>query len=223
MSLFKRFATTIHATVDKTVAQLENHDAIVDAALKDSRSAVARARVRLARVEKDGRQQRARIQELQTEVALWEERAQSVAATDRGKALDCLRRRKQRESALRNGQASLTEHEALEKRVRASVAEAEQRVNTLMQQRNQMRSRESAAQALRIVNAIDDKAGIEIDDAFERWEISISESEVFSGQAITPVDEFEELNTEFETLEEQQQLDAELDLLLENNQEKNNE
>ena len=71
MSLIKRLVTTVHSSVDRTLASMENHEAVVDAALRESREAVSRARVRLKRLERDGTQQRNRITELTSEVELW--------------------------------------------------------------------------------------------------------------------------------------------------------
>ena len=86
MSLIKRFVATVHHSVDRTLAGMENHEAVVDAALRESREAVSRARVRLNRLEKDGKQQSNRITELTSEVELWNERARSVADGDRPRA-----------------------------------------------------------------------------------------------------------------------------------------
>lgn len=227
MSLLKRFVTTVHASVDRTVAQMENHDALVAASLKDSRRAVARARVRLARVERDAEAERARIQDLETEIRLWTDRAKSVADDDRDKAIECLQRRKQRQATLLTVSDTLAKQESLAKQIRTSVTDMEQRVHQLQQQRNQMRSRESAAEALRIVNRMDDHHGLDIDDTFERWEIAVSETEVITQDILATAglnghgnDPFE---TEFLSAEEKHELDSELDVLLKTTTENSNE
>ena len=55
MSLIRRISTSITSSVDRAVSRVENHDAIVNAALRDTQQAAARSRVRLERVRKDGR------------------------------------------------------------------------------------------------------------------------------------------------------------------------
>ena len=90
MSILKRLVTTVHSSVDRTLAGMENHQAVVDAALKESRHAVAEARVRLGRLEMDAKSQRERVTELASEAELWNERALSVAEQDREKALSCI-------------------------------------------------------------------------------------------------------------------------------------
>ncbi len=214
MSLIKRLVTTVHSSVDKTLAGMENHEAVVDAALRDSREAVSRARVRLSRLEKDGRQQNNRIAELSSEVGLWNERARSVAESDRPKALACIRRRKTCEQDLKLAKVQAAEHTRIEQRVRDSIAESTNRVQALQSQRNQMRSREAAAQAGKIVHSLDGRLGTDVEAAIERWEVTVGEAEIFT-ETLLPVDvECDDLKTEFVTKEENQLLEDELEALL---------
>jgi len=227
MSLLKRFFSSVHASVDRTVAQLENHDALVEAALKDSRRAVARAKVRLARVERDANAERARIQELDTEIRLWTDRATSVADENRDKAIECLQRREQRMATLSSVTETLTKQDALAKQIRESITDMEHRVHQLQQQRNQMRSRESAAEALRLVNKLDDQHGLDIDDTFERWEIAISETEVMTQDILynngLNGHGDDTLETEFLSAEMKDKFNDELDALMKTTVEHTNE
>ena len=52
MSLFQRITATVTSHVDRAVSRVENHDAIVEAALRDTRQAAVRARVRLRRLQR---------------------------------------------------------------------------------------------------------------------------------------------------------------------------
>ena len=91
MSLLKRLSATIVSRVDQMVSQIENHDAVVEAAIRESRQAAAKARVRLSRVRGDGEKLQKRIAELRASQTQWTERARSVAADDRDRALECMR------------------------------------------------------------------------------------------------------------------------------------
>ena len=214
MSLFKRLVTTVHSSVDRTLASMENHEAVVDAALRDSREAVSRAKVRLSRLEKDGKQQSNRITELTSEVGLWNDRARSVAENDRPKALACIKRRKACEQDLKHAKAQAAEHQGIEQRVRDSIAESTNRVQALQSQRNQMRSREAAAQAGKIVHSLDGRLGTDVEAAIERWEVTVGEAELMT-DTLLPVDvECDDLKSEFVTREENQLLEDELQALL---------
>ncbi len=217
MSLFKRFVTTVSATVDRTVASIENHQAIVDVALRDSRLAVSRAKVRLLGLQKDGNRHRNRLTELRSEIDLWSDRARAVAEADRPKALECLQRRKQREAELAAVQQQLADHEKIEQSVKRSVEESQQRVETLQQQRNQMRTRESAAEARRIVQSMEGRDGGGVEDVIERWEVSVGEAE-FLTDTLAPMDsDIDDLASEFISREQSIELEGELDKLLASN------
>lgn len=214
MSIFRRIVTTVHSSVDRTLATMENHEAVVDAALKESRQAVVRAKVRLARLEKDARQQRDRVTEITSEIDLWNERAAAVAHEDRPKALACIARRKRREKDLSVAREQLAEHETITRRVRGSIEESSSRVVALQNQRNQMRSREAAAQAGSIVNSLDGKVGHDVEAAIERWEVTVGEAEIVSDSLMPQHDVVDELAEGFLSDEENQQLESELDKLL---------
>lgn len=223
MSLFKRLVTTVHTSVDRTLASMENHEAVVDAALRDSREAVSRAMVRLVRLEKDGKQQRNRIAELTSEIELWNERARSVADTDRAKALACIKRRKQREQELTSAKEQAGEHGQIEQRVRDSISESANRVQSLQNQRNQMRSREAAAQAGKIVHSLDGRVGADVEAAIERWEVTVGESELLTDTLLPVHVACDDLAAEFISQEENRMLEDDLDQLLTQRRGENND
>jgi len=217
MNLFKRVFTSVHAGVERTVTNMENHEAVVDAALRESREAVMRAKVRLSRLEKDGRKQQDRLTELTSEVELWTERARSCADTDRAKALSCLQRKKHRETDLLRVREQITEHEKIVTRVRGSIDESTNKVEALQSQRNHMRSREAAAQAGTLVNSLDSRLGDDVESAIERWEIKGGQNEILNesdSSNLHPFTPTDSLNEEFTSKEQNQLLEAELDELL---------
>jgi len=215
MSLIRRISATLTSSVDRAVSKVENHDAIVNAALRDTQQAAARSRVRLARVRKDGQALKDRYQSLQLAETRWTERARSVAASDEAKALECLRRRKDCEKQLRALDDSIEKHEELEVRISGQVKKIEARIGEIAQQRNMMRSRQSVAEAMRTINNIEGVSYGEIEDTFDRWEINLGETEILLG-ATTDRDPLE---TAFLAEEDTEELRAELEILLESDKE----
>ena len=136
MSLIRRISATLTSSVDRAVSKVENHDAIVNAALKDTQQAAARSRVRLGRVRKDGRALKTRYHSLEEARDRWTERARSSAASDEAKALECLRRRRDCETQLRNLEESIGKHEELEARIAEQVKKIEARIGEVTHQRN---------------------------------------------------------------------------------------
>lgn len=210
MSLIRRISATLTSSVDRAVSKVENHDAIVNAALRDTQQAAARSRVRLERVRKDGRALKTRYQSLKDAHSRWTERARSIAPNDEAKALECLRRRKDCEAQIRNLQESIEKHEELESRIAEQVKKIDARISEVSQQRNMMRSRQSVAEAMRTIHNIEGVSYGEVEETFDRWEINLGETEILMG-AGTSVDR---LDTEFLAEEDTEALRAELNLLL---------
>ena len=212
MSLIRRISASITSSVDRAVSKVENHDAIINAALRDSQRAAVRSRVRLERVRKDGASLKARAETLETAAARWEERAKRIGTDNEQQALECLRRRRDCETQLTKLRQSIKSHAELEERIGAQVQKIEARIGEVAQQRNIMRSRQSVAEAMNAMHAIEGSAGGDIEDAFDRWEINLGESEILYTAATTTTTD--ELETTFMAEEECAELRAELDALL---------
>jgi len=215
MSLIRRISTSITSSVDRAVSKVENHDAIINAALRDTQQAAARSRVRLERVRKDGHALKTRHANLQLAASRWTERARKIAATNEPKALECLRRRKDCEAQVENLQMSIEKHEELEARIAEQVKKIEARIGEVAQQRNMMRSRQSVAEAMRTINNIEGVSYGEIEDTFDRWEINLGETEILTG-ALSGSDP---LDTEFLADEDMAELRAELSVLMKTEEE----
>lgn len=213
MKLFSRFSATVMAGVDKTVSHIENHDAVIEVSLKESQRAAAQARVRLQRVTRDGEALVQRQKILQQKIEHWLVRAKSNHDTDRSLALQCIAKRKQCIADELEIREALKRHAETQKQMVDTINTIEKRVTSMSQQRNQMRSRQSAAEALRVINRIEGNDTNGIDDTFERWDISISETEISAGVSST-YSELDTLEESFIVVEEQQDLEDELDALI---------
>ena len=210
MSLIRRISATLTSSVDRAVSKVENHDAIVNAALKDTQHAAARSRVRLERIRKDGQALNNRYESLRNAEARWTERARNIAASDEAKALECLRRRRDCENQRRALKDSIEKHNELEARISEQVKKIEARISEVTQQRNMMRSRQSVADAMRAIHDIEGVSYTGVEDTFDRWEINLGETEIMVGSTSTT----DPLESGFLADEDAADLRAELDMLV---------
>ena len=215
MSLIRRISATLTSSVDRAVSKVENHDAIVNAALRDTQQAAARSRVRLERVRKDGHALKNRYQSLQLAETRWTDRARRLATSDEAKALECLRRRKECATQLRNLKDSIEKHEELEGRIAEQVKKIEARIGEVAHQRNMMRSRQSVADAMRAIHNIEGVSYGEVEETFDRWEINLGETEILLGASSAS----DPLESEFLAEEDTEALRAELDELINSDKE----
>jgi len=200
ISLFSRFEHVLDC--------VENHEAVVAAAVQEAREHAAKARVRLNRVRRDGEKLRERVEQLGAEAERWEVRAASSAAEDREKARECLRRKKQAQEERQRLIREADEHRRCEQQLAADLRRVEERIRELQRRRNTLAAREQRAEAS--VASAPGEIGLldDIEDVFERWEGRLTESEI---RADLDTDSFHEA---FAAAEDNAALDAELDELL---------
>jgi phage shock protein A len=213
MSLFKRLTASFTARVDHLVGQIENHDAVIGAAIADARHAAARAQVRLARLQAETQRLETRLGQLRDDEQTWARRAVDCGATDQEKALECLRRRRLCQQQISGVAAALQRHQRAVAQLGADVRFAEQRISELVQQRSLLRTREATAEALHSVAELAPNLDNRLADTIERWEVRVSASELAAGSRETGCAE-DSLAQEFVTQEERASLEDELAQLL---------
>lgn len=205
MARFKRWTHGVVASIDSLIVQVENHEAQVASTLRDLERGVARSKVQLMRVERDGLALRQALGEEREARARWRERAKREEQEDR--ALECLRRFKRSENRVIELGHNQAEHARVEQQLKRDIQALERRLIELRQQRNTLRTRQSRAEAFNVVQGNGDVQGGEIGEMLERWETRIAETEVTSGCLVRISDSFDE---EFLDAEETAALKLEL-------------
>lgn len=206
MNSLRRLTASILSSFEGVIGQLENHEALVTTAIREAERSAGRAKTQLIRVQKDGIAMRKRIEELREQASTWEERAKRIAEQDQTKALECVRRRQRHLSEAAKIEEQAIGHVKLERQLNADLAVVQEKLNALRHQRNIMRTRESRAEALRVVHSVDSSTIGEIDDIFDRWEARISACEHHVESSVTS--EVDELTQEFSSKEEEGELQA---------------
>ena len=205
MARFKRWTHGVVASIDSLIVQVENHEAQVSSTLRELEQGVARSKVQLMRVERDGLALKQALAEEREAGVRWRERAMREEQEPR--ALECLRRHKRCERRVLELAQSQAEHARIELQLKRDVQTLEQRLFELRQQRNTMRTRQSRAEAFNVVQGSGDLENGEIGAIFERWETRVAETEVQSGCLVASIDSFDE---EFLDAEEAASLRLEL-------------
>lgn len=206
MSVLKRLYSSFTAQVDRLVSDIENHDAVVEAGVRNARQAYAKAKVRHARLVQEGERLHRKLSELRESENRWQQRALSIAGEDESKALECLRRRRVCAEQAELLKQALEQHEGLETGLTRKLEAAAQRVDNLSHQRQIMRSREATAEAASSLAGLDETPATELEDIFERWEVRITEAELAAGQQ----ESCDTFDAAFDADEEQQDLLDEL-------------
>lgn len=208
MSYVKRWVAGMFSRVDGYIARIENHEALVDEALRELRQATARARVRVQRVQADGERLRRSLAGQRDEVGRWRERARRSAEESR--AIECLRRGRRAAAAAAELERRLEVHDGTQRKLAADVHRLEERLGRLQEQRNLMRTREARAEAMGALECGAVQLGADLDAVFDRWESRVVEAEYAGGVGLEGDDRFE---SEYAGEEEEAELRAELEAL----------
>lgn len=223
MNLFTRITATIGATAETAVSRFENHDAIALSALTEARQAVARSRLRHQRLKRSVDDIRSNLNESKKQVRQWTQRASTLASTDEQRAMQCLEQRQLCREQISKHTQNLSKHEALEADMADRLRQMEARLQKMESQRNEMQSRESLARATQVMDRIDNQGSDGVDAIFERWELSISDTEIRNEVLNEHISQVPSLQREFEIEEHQASLKQELAELMSDAAENNND
>ena len=198
MNIFKRFTTTVTASLDNAVGNLENHDAIIEATIKQTKQSAAKTKARINTLRQQLHSYENQLIEAQTQHTLWTERALKLADADESKALECLSRRNQCQESIARFTTRIEQQKNLINDVSTNLKTLQNKLDDMSQKHNLMRSRQAVADVNRAVrHASNTKT---VNDTFERWESLVLVNE-------TTVDsDYDPLDAEFT----QQESDADL-------------
>ena len=217
MKLIKRLSTSITATLDSAVGQLENHDAIVEASIKQTRQAVAKTRARINTLRQQHQAYQAQLSEAKEQYDLWTQRAANLATSDQEKALQCVVRRNQCEADIGRLSYSEKQQADLVRDVTANLQTLQSKLDEMTQKHNLMRSRQTVADVNRAVAYA--KTDDNLSDTFERWESAVLEHEF----AVSDACSHDSLDRELTRAEDQADLLAQLAIISQDAQQQQSE
>lgn len=210
MSIFKRLSATLISRVDQVVGEIENHDAVIQVTLNDMRKKVAEAKVRLGQVHREKARLQQQCQELRENAQRWRQRAVECADADEKKALECVSRSRfceQKEAKIRQ---AMDQFSQTADRLGQDIEASEQRLTEMKQKLTLMRARQSTNSAINATSEMNQNVENQLDEAFDRWEINISQAEMLTDHN-EPIDT---LDRDFQIKEKEEDLRKELDILL---------
>lgn len=178
MKLLLRWKTAFCSSFESVLNQLENHEAVVAAAIREAREAAAGARVKQNRLRREGERMRSRIDELNDSSRAWASRALQVHGSEPEKALECVRRRNLAQREAQHLEAEMAAHREIEQQLQRDLALIDNRIAELGRRRTAFSSREFRAKALGAGESCvaATEAG-SLEEVFDRWEMKLASVE----------------------------------------------
>lgn len=171
MAFFKEWTSRLWAGLDHVVAELEDHDALVESSLRTLGQRAEKTRLELERARADGTRLRSQLALEQRNVETWREAA-ACEETD-AEALRLLRRARRARARERRLAQQLKEHTDAEARFGERAAALTERIDALKRRQHLMRTRTAEVVAR-------DAEPLElapIEEVFERWDVSLTRAE----------------------------------------------
>jgi phage shock protein A len=200
----------MNAHINSLIDQVENHEAVAEAALGEIQESLLKAKFQLRRIQNEQKKLQEKIHQCRDEESKWRERAIRSEKEDRERAIECVRRMKklQDETATLTQQAN--EHAQLERQLTSDVNAIEAKFDELKRRRSALAARESRAEAFQSVHR--NQSGRQVEDAFERWERTVMRTEI-SAETSSP-ESVDSLTEQFSSEEERKDLEAMLSELV---------
>ena len=176
---FKRLVTSLNASFEDFVTGVENHDAVAKSAITDVRRAAARLKAQQGQLAAQTTRLAATEEALIKKRDRWQSRAAEFANSDAQQAMQCLRNRDAVEQELASTTEQLTRQRGLGDQLACNLAQVERRLAELQQRRIELSSREARTNVLTKTGGVE--AGADIEELFERWEVSVLQGEYREG------------------------------------------
>ena len=208
MNTLKRWTSTIGASFDWVISQVENHEALVSSAIREMQVAGKKAKAQLARVNKDGTIMMKRLEELVEEEQTWAQRALRSHKEDKARALECVRRRKLVQKQISSLDQQLRQHKEFERQLSDDLKEIDNRILLLKRKKNEMSARQYRSEAVEAGRSENLGLVAELDEIFDRWESKLTQCEIQG-------EHYDSFETEFANEEEEAELEEDLADLIE--------
>jgi len=203
MKLFKKLAVQVHARAEAMANQFENKEALSLSYIREYERVVAKAKVKLARVETEVRRLEKEAARLEAQTALWVERARRVHATDESKALACVKRMQQHQASLDQILRELEETKRLKQKMAQDVDQVLAKLADLKRKHRLLAGRQSCAEAAAVLQDGEVFMADGADDLFARWEADVTAQELHAQSTDFETDPLSEA---FDVAEQQAQL-----------------
>jgi len=210
MSIFKRLSLSWFAKLDDLVTEIENHQAIIEAALKEHAQKVAEAKVQKNQLTQQLQHFEKQILKLKSEQNNWKRRAAELADSDQESALECVRRVRAAENKIESLNTSLIQYNQAVNRLDQHIEKGDSELDLLRQKLDLLKARQASTNATNS-NALNNQDNLEeVQKAFTNWEKKVAVNELVNNSGLES-DPFAE---KFEKEESEQKLKDELQAIL---------
>jgi len=208
MNTFKRLIVSVKGRIDHVAEELENHEALAEAAIQELTTIRNHTCRNLVRLKKAMAQTRASMEKMEQDIQRWKERAVRVRSRDEAKALECVRRMKETETRLQRQRTAFDQITRQYERSRADLERLDSRLDLMRRRKLLLAARQSAGRTEGSGWPTDGTDAAQLEAIFDRWEETVEAAAGREEDEILPEPDLEEA---FRREEEAAELRALLD------------
>lgn len=209
----KRVFASLATEFDKLVSKIENHEVAAECAIAEVRQQAARIHTQNKQAKDRLSRLKSRQAQLENKCEQWKQRAIACGPEDREKGLRCVQAMQNTESELQHVHEQIIEAERLGSELQAHLTESEKKLAELQSRKESLTARSARNRIMR--TASDEPAVTDTDAVFSRWEQTVVADEYISPGSSDPD---ADLDREFLSEEDKEELELELDALLSGSQ-----
>ena len=215
MSLIKRLSLTLFSGLDNAVSNIENHDALIKAAIDEQQKAISSAKLQLLQLRRKIDQTQKEIITLDNKQEVWKKRAVAVSSKQPDEALSCLQKRREVQTQLQHSIESKMQYDNACKELVANIKIAESDANDVKRKRELLIAKQSNADVLQMMNENTPMALDQLQNNLDRWEAKIFKQYPSTTPYEVENNSFDDLDNKFIQEEEIESLQSELSELIE--------
>ncbi|MDA8793181.1 hypothetical protein N9N67_08040 [Bacteriovoracaceae bacterium] len=168
MKSIKKIKTTLVASIENFVNEVENQEAIISSVIQELKEALVTHQQQIREMERRRNSTRTKNNHLQVEIKSWNERAARVKNNDLEKAKECLKKVIILEDDIKRNERLI---ETLDRNLVQSQNEGKvirEKLNEIQLKRNQLLAKESTLKAKSMGRSVG--GDMEIENVLNRWE-----------------------------------------------------
>lgn len=179
MKTLKRIKIALSANVEGFINEVENQQAIIEAAIKEVKSSLLQINIQINNTEREINSDNKKYKEIEDSIKLWTKRAKETYSTDKTQAMDCTRRVVSKKKELTHIEFNISESKKAHNLLNLDKDLVVKKLQEIQTKQSLMISRESKNDAL-YSGGVNGANNDFIEDVFNRWDDKLVKNETYS-------------------------------------------
>lgn len=209
MKTFRFLKTTLSASFDNLIQNVENQEAIVNAAVRDIKEALINTKIHIRDVERGIHRAQKAEEDLKSEIATWEQRVKEIYETDPKLARECTYKILLLKDEISHCVKSISQGRDDLLRMENEKRIIQDKLREIQAKKRELISKQNLSK----IRCSPNSATSDVEDLFKRWEDKITKNEIIN-DIDTEAEPKDQLESYFASKEKDKKVEEELERLI---------